>query len=270
MNTAANVDAVSKLRLKLLASGLALATAGVVLTPAPVQAQEQGYAGNIIGGVAGALLGSRIGSGSGQIAAAAAGGVLGSIVGGNVQAGLPQHRGYAYQPQTVQQPIYHSNQSYPAYSQPVYQSTQPGPYAYEMHRQADRVQHHRQYYPQQEVIRYEQPTYVRQDAPVYQHSYQHSAPAAQRGYTGPIVGGVAGALLGSRVGKGNGKIAATALGGVVGAVVGDRIQNAPYPVQHGYVQPSQPQYSQQPSGVGYVSYGDGSYSQRRYATPDQY
>ena len=37
---------------------------------------------------------------------------------------------------------------------------------------------------------------------------------------------MAGGLLGSRVGKGNGKVAAGAVGAAVGAVVGDRVQNA--------------------------------------------
>ncbi|MEJ7928699.1 glycine zipper 2TM domain-containing protein [Ramlibacter sp. AN1015] len=46
------------------------------------------------------------------------------------------------------------------------------------------------------------------------------------GYGGVIVGGVAGALLGNRVGKGHGREAATAVGAVAGALVGDRIANS--------------------------------------------
>lgn len=42
---------------------------------------------------------------------------------------------------------------------------------------------------------------------------------------GPIIGGIAGALLGSRVGGGNGAKVATAAGAITGAVVGDRVAN---------------------------------------------
>ena len=45
-----------------------------------------------------------------------------------------------------------------------------------------------------------------------------------RSYTGTIVGGIAGALLGSRVGKGNGNKVATAAGAIAGAVIGDQVQ----------------------------------------------
>ncbi|WP_050411850.1 glycine zipper 2TM domain-containing protein [Massilia sp. NR 4-1] len=47
----------------------------------------------------------------------------------------------------------------------------------------------------------------------------------QRSVGGSIIGGVAGALLGSQVGGGNGRTAATAAGAIAGAVVGDRIDN---------------------------------------------
>ncbi|MFC4930149.1 glycine zipper 2TM domain-containing protein [Massilia sp. GCM10023247] len=47
----------------------------------------------------------------------------------------------------------------------------------------------------------------------------------QRGAGGSIVGGIAGALLGSQVGGGNGKVAATAAGAIAGAMVGDRVEN---------------------------------------------
>lgn len=40
---------------------------------------------------------------------------------------------------------------------------------------------------------------------------------------GTVIGGIAGALLGSRVGDGNGRLAATALGAVTGAMTGDRL-----------------------------------------------
>lgn len=40
---------------------------------------------------------------------------------------------------------------------------------------------------------------------------------------GSVIGGIAGALLGSQVGGGNGKVAMAALGAVTGAISGDRI-----------------------------------------------
>lgn len=49
-------------------------------------------------------------------------------------------------------------------------------------------------------------------------SQQHSAVNS-----GSVIGGIAGALLGSRVGDGNGRLAATALGAVTGAMTGDRL-----------------------------------------------
>ncbi len=42
---------------------------------------------------------------------------------------------------------------------------------------------------------------------------------------GSILGGVAGAIIGNQVGKGNGRTAATAAGAIAGAVVGDRLDN---------------------------------------------
>lgn len=47
----------------------------------------------------------------------------------------------------------------------------------------------------------------------------------QRDAGGSIVGGIAGALLGSTVGHGNGKVAAAAAGGIAGAMVGDHVSN---------------------------------------------
>lgn len=46
-----------------------------------------------------------------------------------------------------------------------------------------------------------------------------------RGVGGSIIGGVAGALLGSQVGGGSGRTAAAAVGAITGAVVGDRMEN---------------------------------------------
>jgi uncharacterized protein YcfJ len=47
----------------------------------------------------------------------------------------------------------------------------------------------------------------------------------QRGAGGTVIGGIAGALLGSQVGGGNGKVAATAAGAIAGALVGDHVEN---------------------------------------------
>ena len=46
-----------------------------------------------------------------------------------------------------------------------------------------------------------------------------------REYGGAVLGGVAGALLGSQIGNGHGREAATALGAVVGAFTGDKLAN---------------------------------------------
>ena len=67
--------------------------------------------------------------------------------------------------------------------------------------------------------------------------------SADRPMGGSILGGIAGALLGSRFGGGNGRIAASAVGAVTGAVVGDRMQN------DGSNQQPQQQVSYQPTRV---------------------
>ena len=50
-------------------------------------------------------------------------------------------------------------------------------------------------------------------------------PVASHDYGGALVGGIAGALLGNRVGGGHGREAATAVGAVVGAMTGDNLAN---------------------------------------------
>lgn len=50
-------------------------------------------------------------------------------------------------------------------------------------------------------------------------------PPQERSVVAPVVGGVAGALIGSQVGSGRGRDAATAVGAVAGTVVADRIAN---------------------------------------------
>lgn len=49
--------------------------------------------------------------------------------------------------------------------------------------------------------------------------------APRRSNTGAIIGGVAGGLVGSRFGGGNGRIATAAIGAGLGAVIGDRYDN---------------------------------------------
>jgi uncharacterized protein YcfJ len=47
----------------------------------------------------------------------------------------------------------------------------------------------------------------------------------QRSQGGSVIGGIAGALLGSQVGSGNGKVAAAAAGGIAGAMMGNQVDN---------------------------------------------
>lgn len=63
---------------------------------------------------------------------------------------------------------------------------------------------------------------VQQDC--YQQPMQVQA-APERSNTGGVIGGLAGALLGSQVGGGNGRIAAAAVGTLLGAMTGDRVDN---------------------------------------------
>lgn len=74
---------------------------------------------------------------------------------------------------------------------------------------------------------------------------QESRPVAQSGrnYGGLAVGGVTGAVLGSQVGNGNGRTAASAVGAVVGALAGEHIANQAgwgggYGQQGGYYDPN--------------------------------
>jgi uncharacterized protein YcfJ len=70
--------------------------------------------------------------------------------------------------------------------------------------------------------RYEQVHQPRQEC---RTEYVQVQAQQERGSGGTIVGGIAGALLGSQVGHGNGKVAATAAGAIAGAMVGDHVQN---------------------------------------------
>ena len=48
--------------------------------------------------------------------------------------------------------------------------------------------------------------------------------APSQGIMGAVVGGLAGAALGSTIGGGSGRVAATVLGGVAGAAIGNQVQ----------------------------------------------
>jgi uncharacterized protein YcfJ len=54
-------------------------------------------------------------------------------------------------------------------------------------------------------------------------------PPQERNSVAPVVGGVAGALLGSQVGSGRGRDAASAVGAVAGTVIADRVANPDAP-----------------------------------------
>jgi len=57
--------------------------------------------------------------------------------------------------------------------------------------------------------------------PYNQYGYQQGC-RGQTNYTGAVLGGVGGALLGSRFGKGNGNTAAIAAGSALGATYGSQ------------------------------------------------
>jgi uncharacterized protein YcfJ len=66
---------------------------------------------------------------------------------------------------------------------------------------------------------------VRQPRQECRTEYVQAPVQQQRGSGGTVVGGIAGALLGSQVGGGNGKVAAAAAGAIAGAMVGDHVEN---------------------------------------------
>ena len=94
------------------------------------------------------------------------------------------------------------------------------------------------------------------------------AAQAQDSYAGNIVGGIAGALLGSQVGRGNGKIAATAAGGILGAIVGGNVERGSS-YRQSYNQPQQGYYDsdRQPPTQYQNSYNTVTYAQPAYAEP---
>lgn len=67
-------------------------------------------------------------------------------------------------------------------------------------------------------------TYTTQECHLVTVAAPPQAPQ-ERQMGGSILGGVAGALLGSQIGQGSGRVAAGALGAIAGAITGDRIQN---------------------------------------------
>jgi uncharacterized protein YcfJ len=67
-------------------------------------------------------------------------------------------------------------------------------------------------------------------------------------YTGEILGGVAGGILGNQIGGGSGKVISTAIGAGIGAIVGGRIEDDMNYNKYDrreviYRQPSTPYYS---------------------------
>jgi hypothetical protein len=101
-----------------------------------------------------------------------------------------------------------------------------------------------------------------------------SLPAqAQEFNSGNLIGGIAGALIGSNVGGGNGRLAATAAGGIIGAVVGGNVErnnNAyyqGYAPQQGYASSYPQQAPQYQQGYGTASYAAPVYEQPVYAQP---
>jgi uncharacterized protein YcfJ len=70
---------------------------------------------------------------------------------------------------------------------------------------------------------YHQPTYVRNDAPVYAEPAPR--PAAQPNYVAIGTGAVVGGLLGNQVGSGNGRKLATIAGVIGGGMLGNQIAN---------------------------------------------
>lgn len=56
-------------------------------------------------------------------------------------------------------------------------------------------------------------------------AYAPPPPPREHSNTGAVLGGLGGALLGSRFGDGNGKVAATIAGAIGGSMVGDRYAN---------------------------------------------
>lgn len=68
------------------------------------------------------------------------------------------------------------------------------------------------------------------------------APEPERSLIGPIVGGIAGAILGKQIGQGHGNVLATAGGAIAGTVIGDQVGNR----QSAAPPPPPPQYVEQP------------------------
>lgn len=79
-----------------------------------------------------------------------------------------------------------------------------------------------------QVVYRERVVYREVPVPVYEPAPVYYEQPAVRYYDGnrvvaQAVGAVAGGVIGSQFGKGNGRVAATAVGAVVGGIIGDRI-----------------------------------------------
>jgi uncharacterized protein YcfJ len=103
---------------------------------------------------------------------------------------------------------------------------------------------------------------------------------AQESYTGNVVGGIAGALLGNRIGGGNGRIAATAAGGIIGAIVGGNVERGssyrqlnspPQQTYYNSYPQSEPQYQTRYNPVIYArpAYVQPVYEQQTYIETQQ-
>ena len=94
---------------------------------------------------------------------------------------------------------------------------------------------------------------------------------AQEFNSGNVIGGSAGALLGSNVGRGNGRLAATAAAGIVGALVGGNIERnsgyySGYAPQPAYTPQQSYTYNNvQPALQYQQNYGNVTYEQPGYA-----
>ncbi len=73
-----------------------------------------------------------------------------------------------------------------------------------------------------------QPQYSRVETPrqVCEVEPQREVREGERGYGGSVLGGLAGAAIGSRFGNGQGRAATTIAGAIGGAIIGDRVQNS--------------------------------------------
>lgn len=74
------------------------------------------------------------------------------------------------------------------------------------------------------VVYQELPAYSPQPEPAYYPPQPAYAPAYQyRNAAAPVIGAIAGGVIGNQIGHGGGRVASTAVGAVLGAIVGERL-----------------------------------------------